>query len=284
MSGFNQEAYDRAVARTELARTDLEELAQQVDDGEIDEETAAGLRGGYEAELAAAEADLAKLGTPPKAKKSKPAATAPASTKRAPSEEGQTEAKSGGLNKRILAGAGILVAALVIILISVQNSSEPDPPAASGSMPAGATGADPCEELAAALTDHPDNGFRLALADCYTGSGNAMSAIEHYKAVADDADGTSAEIADANVGLGYLNLQIGELNNAAEYMEAALEADPSSLEGQYWLGLMLIYDLGDPDRGVLLLESVLETPDLPPDTIQSIEEAIAEVQSVGTGS
>ena len=284
MSGFNQEAYDRAVARKDLARTDLEELAQQVDDGEIDEETAAGLRGGYEAELAAAEADLAKLGTPPKAKKSKPAATAPASTKRAPSEEGQTEAKSGGLNKRILAGAGILVAALVIILISVQNSSEPDPPAASGSMPAGATGADPCEELAAALTDHPDNGFRLALADCYSQTGNAMSAIEHYKAVADGTDASPAEAAEANVGLGYLNLQIGELENAAGYMETALQSDPTDVEAQYFLGMMLIYDLGDPDRGISYLESVLEVPDLPESVIVDIETALALAQGDGTGS
>ena len=54
MSNFNQEAYDRATGRRDLARTDLEELAQQVEDGELDEETAAGLRSGYETELAAA--------------------------------------------------------------------------------------------------------------------------------------------------------------------------------------------------------------------------------------
>jgi tetratricopeptide (TPR) repeat protein len=284
MSGFNQEAYDRAVARKDLARTDLEELAQQVDDGEIDEETAAGLRGGYEAELAAAEADLAKIGTPPKSKKTKPAPAASASTKRAPSEKGQAEAKSGGLNKRILAGAGIFVAALVIILISVQNSSEPDPPAATGAMPPGATGADPCEELAAALTDHPDNGFRLALADCYSQTGNAMSAIEHYRAVADSTDAVPAEAAEANVGLGYLNLQIGELQNAAGYMETALQAEPENIEAQYFLGMMLIYDLDDPERGTSYLESVLEAPDLPPTVIQDIETALALAQGDGTGS
>ena len=63
MSNFNQEAYDRAAGRRDLVRTDLEELAQQVDDGEIDEATAAGLRSGYETELAAAEAEIAKLGS-----------------------------------------------------------------------------------------------------------------------------------------------------------------------------------------------------------------------------
>ncbi|MDH5372263.1 MAG: hypothetical protein OEX97_04900, partial [Acidimicrobiia bacterium] len=202
----------------------------------------------------------------------------------APSEKGQPVDKAGGLNKRLLVGGGILVAALAVIIISVQNSSEPEPPAATGQMPGTATGSDPCAELADTLSNHPDDGFRLALADCYSQSGNAMSAIEHYKAVADNAEGAPADVADANVGLGYLNLQISELNNAAEYMEAALEADPSNLEGQYWLGLMLIYDLGDSARGVSLLEAVLETPDLPPDTIQSIEEAIAEGQAGGAGS
>lgn len=285
MSGFSQEEYDRAIARRDLARTDLDELAQQVEDGEIDEETAAALRGGYETELTAAEADLAKLGSPPNPKKAKPAAADPAkSTKRAPSESGQSEQKAGGLNTRLLVGSGILIAALVIILISVQNSSEPDPPAAAGQMPGGAPGADPCAELAAALTDHPDNGFRLALADCYTQSGNAMSAIEHYRAVTDNTGATASEAAEANVGLGYLNLQIGELQKAADYMETALAAEPAHVEAQYFLGMMLVYDLGDPDRGASYLESVLEAPNLPEAVIVDIETALAVAQGEGTGS
>ena len=44
MSGFDQETYDRAAERRDLALTDLEELTVQVADGEIDYSTAAGLR------------------------------------------------------------------------------------------------------------------------------------------------------------------------------------------------------------------------------------------------
>ena len=284
MSNFNQEAYERALSRRDLANRDLEELAQQVEDGEIDDETADELRSGYETELNAAEAALSKAGTPPKPKKATPApAASKPSTKRAPSE--RDEQVKTGFNSRWLVGAGILVAALVIIIISVQNSSEPDP-VAGGSMPpgAGATGADPCAELADALTVHPDNGFRLALADCYSQSGNAMSAIEHYKAVADGSDVSPDQAAEANVGLGYLNLQIGELENAAGYMETALQADPTDVEAQYFLGMMLVYDLGDPDRGVSYLESVLEAPNLPESVIVDIEAALAEARGDGTGS
>lgn len=278
MSSFNREAYERARSRLEVARNDLEELEQQVEDGEIDEDTAAGLRAGYEAELQSAEAALAAAGTPPakppkkKAKAEDPAK--PASKKRAPSESLEKAPSGSGWNKRILVGGGILIAAVVFILLSVQGSAEPEPSAAPPTAANTDTATDPCAELAAALTDHADNGFRLALARCYTDTGNAMSAIEHYRAVADDSEATPEQTSQANVGLGYLNLQIGELNTAADYMEVALAADPTSLEAQYWLGLMLIYDLGDPERGVSYLESILATPDLPAETVQSIEEAI----------
>ncbi len=283
MSSFNHEAYERAVSRRDLARTDLDELAQQVDDGEIDEATATELRAGYESELAAAEAELAKLGTPPAAKQpvAKPP-TAPASPPRgrAPSEQGKG-ARAGGLNTRLLVGAGVLIVAVVLILFSVQNSSEPEP-TAGAPMGTAADGTDPCAELAAALETHEDNGFRLALADCYTQTGNAMSAIEHFRFVAEDADATDLEAAQANVGLGYLNLQIGEVQAAADYMTTALERDSDNLEAQYFLGMILIYDLGDPAGGVSYLESVLQTPDLPEAVVTDIETAIAE--ATGTSS
>jgi tetratricopeptide (TPR) repeat protein len=269
VSNFNQESYDRAVARQELALTDLEELAQQVDDGEIDAATAAGLRSGYEAELGAAEAELARLGPPPTPKKS----PGQGSTKRAPSEKGQPARKSSDLNTRLLVGAGILIVALVVILISVQNSAQPDP-AAVGTQVTTASGEDPCAELADALTSHADNGFRLALADCYADVGNAMSAIEHYRTVADAEGATDGEVARANVGLGFLNLQIGELTKAADYMRVALERDAANIEAQYFLGMMLVYDLGDPAAGAPYLESVLATPDLPETVVLEIQAAL----------
>ncbi|MDF1596107.1 MAG: hypothetical protein P1T08_08425 [Acidimicrobiia bacterium] len=273
MSNFNQESYDRAAARKELALTDLEELAQQVEDGEIDAATAAGLRSGYEAELGAAEAELATLGPPPARKKSPASAQAPGSTKRAPSETGQPAGKSSDLNTRLLVGAGILIVALVVILISVQNSAQPDP-AAVGTQVTTASGEGPCAELAGALTNHSDNGFRLALADCYADVGDAMSAIEHYRAVAEAEGATDGEVARANVGLGFLNLQIGELTKAADYMRLALERDAANIEAQYFLGMMLVYDLGDPAAGAPYLESVLATPDLPETVVLEIQAAL----------
>ena len=278
MSNFNQEAYDRATGRRDIARTDLEELAQQVDDGELDEETAAELRSGYEAELAAAEAALAELGSPPAVKKPKPAAES-----KAPSEKGQPEQKTGTLNTRLLVGAGILIAALVVILISVQNSSEPDQ-TATGPIPGAGDGADLCAELEAALSDHSDDQFRLALADCYSGTGNAMSAIEHYRTVAEDTAASPADTARANVGLGLLNLQIGELQTTADYMSTALGEDANNVEAKYYLGMLLIYDLGDPEGGAEYLQSVLEAGNLPETVVLDIETALAFVEDGGTGS
>ena len=280
MSNFNQEAYDRATGRRDLARTDLEELAQQVEDGELDEETAAELRSGYEAELATAEAALAGIGSPPAVKKPKPAAEA---TKKAPSEKGQPEPKTSTINTRLLVGAGILIAALVVILISVQNSSEPDQ-TATGPIPGAGDGTDPCAELEAALSEHSDDQFRLALADCYSGTGNAMSAIEFYRGVADDTAAAPADTARANVGLGLLNLQIGELQTTADYMNTALEEDANNVEAKYYLGMLLIYDLGDPEGGAEYLQSVLEGGNLPETVVLDIEAALAFVEDGGTGS
>ena len=47
---------------------------------------------------------------------------------------------------------------------------------------------------------------------------------------------------------------------------------------------MLVYDHGDPDRGVSYLESVLEAPNLPESVIVEIEAALAVAQGDGTGS
>lgn len=275
---FNREAYDEATARRDLARTDLDELAQQVEDGEIDEETASDLRSGYEMELAAAEADLAKLGTPPSVKK--PKADKP-STKRAPSERDQRPRT--GFNSRWVVGAGVLIVALVVIIISVQNSSEPEPPVADGNLPGTGTASDPCAEMAAAVDQHPGNALRLALADCYTQSGNAMAALEHFRTVADSTEATPAEVGEANVGLGYLNLQIGQVTNAADYMRSALAADAANIEANYFLGMMLVYDLGDPAGGIPYLETTLAAPGLPESVVLDVEAALAVARGEGGG-
>ena len=268
MSNFNQEAYDRAIDRRDLARTDLDELVQQVDDGEIDNSTAAGLRAGYEAELATAEAALATLGKPPTPKKSKPApAASEPSTKRAPSEEGQEQ--KAGFNTRWLVGAGILVAALVVILISVQNSSEPEPTAAPD-VPQSSN----CGELEDAMGAHPGNEFRLAVADCYAGVGDAMPAISHSQAVLDGSP-TDIEKASASFGLGFLNMQIGRMPEAADLFKTATENDSQNYDAKYWYGMMLIYELDRYADGVSYLEEVLTLPTLAPDTIANIEEALA---------
>ena len=277
MSGFDQETYDRAAERRDLALTDLEELTVQVADGEIDYSTAAGLRTDYEAELAAAEAELAKLATAPVSEKPSVSGRSTDLTKPEPSENAQAESQPSGLNKRLLVGAGLFMVALVVILISVQQSSEPDPTATESVLGAPAD-EDPCSELEAALSDHADNAFRLALADCYMGAGNAMSAIEHYRSVTESDTATTGEASQASVGLGVLNIQIGEFAYAADYMRTALETDPVNLDAQYFLGMLLVYDLDDPAGGVPYLETVLEAPNLSDDVVLGIEKALAFAQ------
>lgn len=280
MSNFNQEAYDRAISRRDLVRTDLEELAQQVEDGEIDGDTAAGLKGGYEAELAAADKDLSKLGTSPKPKKDK-AVSSPESTKRTPSENGQPAASGGGLNYRLLVGAGILVVALVVIIFSVQNSSEPEPTA--GPIDANAAQGSSCAELEDVLEQHPGNEFRLVVADCYVDTGDAMSAIGHFQGVL-ASNPTIVESAAASFGLGFLNMQIGQVVEASEFFKTATETDSQNYDAKYWYGMMLIYELDRPTEGVPYLEDVLTLPSLAPDTVASIEEAIAVARGDGAGS
>ena len=57
-----------------------------------------------------------------------------------------------------------------------------------------------------------------------------------------------------------------------------METDPVNLDAQYFLGMLLVYDLDDPAGGVPYLETVLEAPNLSDDVVLGIEKALAFAQ------
>jgi tetratricopeptide (TPR) repeat protein len=253
--------------RKQMALRDLAELEEQVENGELDEETAAPIRASYASELGMAEAALSKLGPAPKqqgqGQKARKETIKPASER--------DEPQGRSLN-RMLIGTGAVLIAFAVVLVAVTQSANDDP--VTDTTPAGAVGADPCAEMAAAVDQHPGNALRLALAECYLDSGDAMQSITQFRTVLDSAP-SPEESTQASIGLGFLNLQIGEVDNASQYMRDALDTDPDNIDAKYWLGMMLVYDLDDPEAGALLLEDVLAVPDLPESVVTEIEEAIS---------
>ena len=242
---------------------DLEELAQQVTDGEIGAATAAGLESGYRAELAEVERALAAL--PPRPRREPVAAVAPA----APAA---TATRS---LPRALWAMGVVVLALtgVIIFLATRGGGEPATTTLAGDL----------AEMEAAVAAHPEsNSMRLALAGLYFDQGEYLGAMEHYLAVLDNSPLPADEsVALARVGwMAYLTEQV---DTAIAYLEQAITVDPAYGESKLFLGVVLLYGKQDPAAALPFLEEVLTYPDLPDDLRPELERMVAEARAAAGG-
>jgi tetratricopeptide (TPR) repeat protein len=257
--------------RQRIVRRDLEELAQQVADGEIGSATAAGLEARYRAELAEVEKALAAR--PPKPRRE--------AAQRAPAQPAPARPAAGGSLRRTLwiMGAAIVVLTGVIILLATRGGGG-EAAATTTSLPAG-----PPEDLAqmeAVVAAHPEsNGMRLALADMYFDRGEYLKAMEHYVAVLDNSpDSADESVALARVGwMAYITDQV---DTAVAYLQQAIEVDPAYGESKLFLGVVLLCGKEDPAAALPILEEVLTYPDLP-DEVRPELEAKAEQARSGVG-
>lgn len=248
--------------RRRIVLRDLEELAQQVTDGEIGAATAAGLESGYRAELAEVERALAAL--PPRSRREPAAAVAPAS----PAATGTRS------TPRALWAMGVVVLALTGVIVFL---------ATRGGEPATTTLAGDLAEMEAAVAAHPEsNAMRLALAGLYFDQGEYLGAMEHYLAVLDNSPLPADEsVALARVGwMAYLTDQV---DTAIAYLEQAITVDPAYGESKLFLGVVLLYGKQDPAAALPLLEEVLTYPDLPDDLRPELERMVAEARAAAGG-
>ncbi len=251
----------RLTERRDLIARDIQELADQVDVGEIDEATAQELRARYEQDLAEAEAQLNELPTEPSA-----------------TEETPVEApEQGRSTKRILVGAGILVAAFTVVLVLVISSTQTAPPI-SGAAPLTNSSNPEIQQMEAAVAANPDIiEMRIALADQYFEANDFSNALNQYLAVL-DKDPTDAEASHTLGRVGWLAYVTGQNEAAVQYIDQALKRDHTNLEATLFLGIVDLYGLEDPESAIPLLEQVLAEPNLPSQLRADIEKALEEAK------
>lgn len=241
--------------RRRHALRDLEELAEQVAAGEIDEETAAGLRAGYEDELATVE-QLA-------------AGDVPA----APLE--------GRSPQRAVVGALILIGSLtVIILLAAQVFRSDDSPPPQTPSDAAALDSGSLDDMEAVVAAHPDSvGMRLALADLYFERGEYASAIDHYLQVSASGELSPPEESRTLGRIGWMAYATGQVGSAVQFLNDSLEINPDYHEGKLFLGMVSLYGLEDPAASIPLFEELLALPGLGAQVRAEVEAALEEAQA-----
>ncbi len=259
---------DRLLQRREVVTRDLAELSVQLDEGEIDENTAERLREGYQTELATLEAELNALPSP---------------VKEAPTDVEQPEPAEPSTRSPARMVAGTLIVAVVVAAVIgfVMRDAEPDP-GGSSTAPGGLI-VDPAsvsnEELEAVIAANPNiNGMRMALADRYFEAGDYSPALGHYLYIADNAP-TPAEETKVLARIGWMAYRTGLADEAASYLDASLTVDPANAEAIVFRGFVSLYGLDDPAAAIPQLEAALELPNLSDNVIGQIEDALRDARS-----
>ncbi|MDH3605866.1 MAG: hypothetical protein OER12_02605 [Acidimicrobiia bacterium] len=256
------EAAHRLNERRLHAIRDLEELAEQVAVGELDEAMAERLRAGYQAELEAV--DRALEGAESETPIESPAATHPAGRSRG----------------RALVGAFLLIGAFTVVILLAAQTFRSDGDAGP-STPSDVAAIDDAtlEQMEELLASHPDSpGMQLALADLYFERGDYGSAIDHYLAAA--AGELTPEEEGRTLGrIGWMAYSTGQLDPAVGYLNASLEADPGYDEGKLFLAMVLLEGFGDAAGAIPLLEEILSLPDLNDEMRSAVEAAADEARS-----
>jgi tetratricopeptide (TPR) repeat protein len=266
----------RLEERRDNALRDLEELTQQVEEGEIDAEAASRLEEGYRAELAAAEEGLAALPEPSPRPKAPKSAAVPAKPRPGrPAGEAPRRLPARGLAV-IAAVVAVLTVAIVFIARSPGEDETASP--AESTMPAGS--GDMIADLEAAVAANPGvNEMRLALAELYFNQFEFAKAKEHYLAVLHNSP-TPDEQTETMLQLGLIEFYGGDPELAAQHVQVVLDDDPGSLAGRFYLGAIQLYGLEDPAAAIETLEGLVEDPELPDAARTDAEGMLTEARSI----
>ncbi len=266
----------RVTERRDMVRRDLEELADQVENGEVDEETADRLRAAYQAELEQLEDTLAGL----PADETAPPSTTPSGRPVTQVPEPRTRSP-----RRVAVGAVILIGAMTIAIFFAAQGSEPD----AAEMEAGSPGAltvDPAsvsnEQLEAVVEANPDiTAMRMALADRYYEAEEWGSALDHYLYIAENTTNL-AEETKALARVGWMAYITEQAEAADEYFTRALAIDPSNAEAILFRAFNTMYGLQDPAAAIPQLEAALELTNISNNVVAQIDEALAEARAAGS--
>lgn len=255
--------------RRDLIQQDLDELAAQVEEAEIETATADRLRASYHAELELLDSALGELPEgrhEPAVIMDEPEISAP--TTRSP--------------RRMVIGSLLLIGALSLMIGFAARDAEPQNSQPISSSPGELT-VDPDsvsnEQLETIVAANPNiNGMRMALADRYFAAEEYGAALEHYLHIADNAP-SPEEATEALARIGWMAYISGLPDEARTYVEASLTADPTNAEATLFLGFITLYGLGDVETAIPQLEAALDLPNLSTNVISQIEDALTDARA-----
>jgi cytochrome c-type biogenesis protein CcmH/NrfG len=249
--------------RIDQAERDIAELAEQVAAGEIDAETADGLRERYEAERRKL---LEQLAT-----------DAEGDT----ADEGEA---AGALTGSRLIGIGAVVIAVIGIGLWLLSSN--------GAATAGVEGVAQDvingeamnlddvtnEQMEAVVAQNPDIApMRLALAERYFVAGDFPNALRHYMYVL-DTQGVKDPTALANVG--WMTYQSGVSDIAESFVEESLAIQPDGGIAYWYLAVIRFYGLNDPVAAIEPLQKLLAYDELPDEIRAEAESMLADAEAL----
>jgi tetratricopeptide (TPR) repeat protein len=252
----------------EQVESDLVDLDDQVDAGEIDAATAEQLRTGYAAEAESLRSRLAEDSLETAAVDEEPAASA----------DGAPRTRS---RARLVAGAAILAVGAVVIAAVVVVSANSGTSNVVAGVPGEVLGDDGVdlsevsnEEMEEVVAANPGVvGMRLALARRYFEAGDFGPALDHYMTVLDQEQHPEAL---ANVG--WMTYLSDRPEVALAYVERALELEPDFAQA-YWFLANIRFALGDAEGAVEPLERLLAYEGLPEDIRTEAEDALAGLRA-----
>ena len=247
--------------RATQARRDLEELHAQLDNGEIDQDTASHLREKYEAEVDKAEQKTSELA-------------------RADGRERPPISRS---RARMFAGAAILAVSAVVVFITFTGFAEQGQDetlqgvaAADDTFDPDAYSNETLEAVISASADDPAVAdqlpyMRFALAERYFEEQNFQAAFVHYDTIL-NSDPPSDLYSSSLTRLAWIVwVGNGETDLALGLLDRALEADPTAADTVYVKGQVLWCGAGEAAQAAQLFESLLESPELDDETRQLVE-------------
>ena len=260
--------------RREAVRRDIEELAYQVDDGEVDPETAERLRMSYERELDALNASLGEHGDEMPAAPPRPAE---------PEPEPEPEPREGRprSTNRVVTGGVLLLGALAVIMYFAVQSAEPDDAAPGGAAP-GNLIVDPAtvsnEELEAVVAANPDvTAMRMALADRYFEAEEYGASLDHYLNIAENSS-DPRERSKALARVGWMAYITDQAEAADQYLIRSLEADPTNSEAILYRGFVTLYGLEDAEAALPQLEAAQQLTNISQRVIDQIDDALEDAR------
>lgn len=254
----------RISERREVVARDIEELGQQVSDGEVDEAVAEEMLRAYRSELAALDGELADM---------------PEEVESVVDEAVPVTGPKTRSPRRVLVGSVILIVALsAAIAFAARDTTQPEVASAAP----GALTVDPAsvsnEELEAVVAANPGiNAMRMALADRYFAAEDYGSALDHYLFIAEN-DPTPAEESKSLARVGWMAYSTGLPEAAEQYVLSSLDIDPTNAEATLFLGFITLYGLEDAEAAIPRLEAALAIPGLPPNLLSQVEEALVDAR------